>query len=155
MVLVRRVDMLVGNLPAAPAQRQEQCAERILYRGFSHDRTFRHLPLYPAAATRLGTGQDASGLHHCIRFRPILFGQASAGAMEERAGKWACIIAGGALSVMTFGEWFAHAGAVREITGPFDSPAGVAICIAALFPFLLTEAFRTRGKYRIAFFDLY
>lgn len=75
----------------------------------------------------------------------------SAGAMEERAGKWACIIAGGALSVMTFGEWFAHAGAVREITGPFDSPAGLAICIAALFPFLLTEAFRTRGKYRIAF----
>ena len=70
---------------------------------------------------------------------------------SERVGKWACILAGGVLSVITIWQGFAHGGAVREITGPFDSPAGLAICIAALFPFLLTEAFRTRGKYRIAF----
>lgn len=75
----------------------------------------------------------------------------SAGAMAARAGKWACILAGAVLSVITLWEGFAHGGAVREITGPFDSPAGVAICIAALFPFPLAEAFRTRRKYRIAF----
>lgn len=75
----------------------------------------------------------------------------TANVTSERAGQWACILAGGVLSGITLWQWFVHAGAVREITGPFDSPAGLAICIAALFPFLLTEAFRTRGKYRIPF----
>lgn len=73
----------------------------------------------------------------------------SVGTTIERAFKWACILAGGILSVITFWQLFAHAGAAREITGPFDSPAGLAICIAALFPFLLTEVFRTTSKYRI------
>lgn len=75
----------------------------------------------------------------------------TANVTSERAGQWACILAGGVLSGITLWQWFVHAGAVREITGPFDSPAGLAICIAALFPFLLTEAFRTPRKYRIAF----
>lgn len=103
---------------------------------------------------RLFTSEPVRMLSVCIiisAFALFCLIRQSANAIVERAGQWACILAGAVLSVITCGEWFAHSGAVREITGLFDSPAGLAICIASLFPFLLTEAFRTRGKHRIPF----
>lgn len=51
-----------------------------------------------------------------------------------RVTNYSLIAASIALSVMALGEWVFAVG--EPPTGPFDSPAGLAICIATLYPFL-------------------